>query len=471
MSRDEPGPPRLLVASGEPFALWWSGDPQLDAVLDCRDAPEAATALVGADRATRPVTRSLARSIVGRADPVGHVANANLYPMSVVLGLDAPVGDPGRLAPDDVAAVLAAGTGPTAPTRRAQLGVFAREALQRLLVGYSRRRRRDLGIELLTDQTGDADAFLRLLDEAADLAYLEAFPTPTARLAGLVEHLRYVLAHYRVPSRRMPLAGARSWRGRTPIELPEGLAVRVPWSRELLEAEAMAFGNCLGSYYGRIELAGVLIATVWQDERPLAAAEISPSGRLRLMLGVDDAEVDLADRRTSVDALRRAGVLRTPSEPAELTVPERIEGRIACRAALLLAEEVEPEADALELSWAGYQHGDRTLELLGRHEALLTDDEYELLRDGHTPDPIDGWSYVGAMLVAAGARDPALAELDGRAPFRRAARTMALQILYGAHRLPAPHEVADLRLLLLGDSGVPPWQRDAVAEVCAQCGR
>ena len=387
--------------------------------------------------------------------------------MSVILGVDAPEGDPGRLAPDDVAAVLASGTSPAASSRRAPIRAFSRAAWQRLLAGYPRKRRRDLAIEVLTDQTGASEEFLRLLDEAADLAYLEAFETPRTRLQGLVGHLYWVLAHYRVPSRRMPLAGAKAWRGHSPVDLPDGLQVRVPWNREQLEVEAAAFDNCLGSYYGRIDLRRVLIATVWQEGFPVAAAEVSPSGVLKLLLGAGDEEVDLDTRKLVVCALRQAGVLTTPIEPEPLTVRERIEGRIVCRAALLLAEEIEPEPDAFELVWSGAQYGDRTFELLGRYASLLTAGEYEMLRAGRSPDPVGGWAHVGAMLVAAGEPDPALVALDGRAPFRQAARTIARHILYGTRRLPRPRAVRDLQLVL-DDPKIPRWQRDAVAEVLAQ---
>ena len=463
------GSPRLLAGSGEPFALRWSGDAQLDAVIACETVREAAGVLVGPERATRPVVRSLARSISGPGPFVYPGDNANLFPMSVLLGVDAPDGDPGRLAPDDQAAILTAGASPSGSTRRAQVAVFAREAWQRLLAGYSRRRRRDLGIEVLTDRTGAADAFLRLLDEAADLAYLEAFETPTARLAGLVEHLQWVLAHYRVPSRRMPLEGAKAWRGRSPIDLPDAL-VRVPWCREQLEEEGSAanFNNCLGSYYRRIHVLGVLIATVYKkDGSPLAAAEISPSGALQVLLGVADAEVDLDTRKLAVGALRQAGVLAVPDEPTLLTARERIEGRIACRAAVLLAEEIEPGADAYELILSGRQYGDRTLELLGRYSCLLTSSEYEELRAGRTPDLLRGWSHVGAMLAAAGMADPDLAPVDGRAPFRQAAKAIAREVLLGTRRLPEPRAIGDLRLLR-EDPTIPAWQLDAVEEVLIQ---
>lgn len=461
------GVPRLLAGSGEPFALWWAGDEQLDAVLAASDATEAARLLVGVERVTRPVIRALARSMIGPGGVPVPGATADLLPMSVLLGVDAQAGDPGRLAADDVAAVLVAGTSPVAATRRAPVGVFAREAFQRLVVGYTRRRRRDLAIELLTDRTGVAEAFLRLLDEAADIAYLDAFETPTARLSGLVEHLEWVLAHYRVPSRRQPLAGARAWRGRSPIDLPSGLQVRVPWSRELLEAEAGAFRNCLGSYYGKVDIQRALIATVWEDETPLGAAQISPPGVLRVLLGIDDEEVDLEDRRRIVGALRQAGVLPTPVEPDPLTSAERILGRIACHAALLLSEELEPDSGSFEPGWTGRQYGDRTLELLDRYAGLLTSSEYERLRAGRTPDPVEGWSHVGAMLVAAGEDDPELGVLDGRAPFRRAARMISQGILRGTHQSAGLREVRDLELVI-ADPALPRWQRDAVTEVLAQ---
>ena len=464
------GAPRLLTGSGQPFALRWSGDPQLDTALDREDAREAAGVLVGADRSTRPVIRWLARSMSGPGDSVEPGDNANLFPLSVVLGVDASDGDPARLAPDDVAAILAAGASPVATTRRAPVRALSRDAMQRLLSGYSRQRRRDLAIELLTDRSGAADDFLRLVDEAADLAYLEAFETPTARVAGLVDHLQWVLAHYRVPSRRMPLAGAKAWRGHSPVELPGGLQVKVPWNREQLEAEAAAFSNCLGSYYGRIELRKLLIATVWDGGCPLAAAEISPSRRLQLLLGIDDEEVDLDTRKIVVGALRQAGILPAPEAPEELTIRERVEGRIACRAALLLAEEFEPEPDAFELAWSGGQDGDRALELLGRHACLLSAGEYEMLRSGRQPDPVEGWSHLGAMLVAVGLPDPALAALDGRAPFRQAARTVGRQVLHGTRRLPKPRAVRDLQFVL-GDPTIPQWQHDAFQEVLVQLGR
>lgn len=463
--------PALLVASGEPFALRWSGDAELDAVQACGDAREAAAVLVGPDRTTRPVVRWLARSISGPGETVEPGANANLFPMSMVLGVDVPDGNPGRLAPDDLAAILLAGASPGASTRRAPVREFERDAMQRLLSGYSRRRRRDLAIEVLTDQTGAADEFLRLLDKAADLAYLEAFETPTARLEGLVEHLQWVLAHYTVPSRRMPLDGARTWRGRSPIDLPGALQVRVPWNRQQLEteAEAEAFNNCLGSYYRQINTHAVLVATVWKDGRPLAAAEISPAGVLQLLLGVEDAAVDADTRKLAVGALRQAGVIHVPPEPKPFTVRERLEGRIACRAAILLAEELEPETGALELQLSDQQYGDRTLELLGRNSRLLTTSEYEALRAGRTPNLLRGWSHVGAMLVAAGCTEPELTSVDGRAPFRLAAKTIAREILLGTRQLPEPRAIGDLRLLR-EDLTIPTWQREALDEVLAQHG-
>ena len=146
---------------------------------------------------------------------------------------------------------------------------------------------------------------------------------------------------------------------------------------------------------------------------------------------------------------------------------ERIEGRVACRAALLLADEIEPEPDAFELAWSGRQYGDRTLELLDRYASLLTAREYEELRAGRSPDPVEGWSHVGAMLVAAGEPDPALAVLDGRAPFRHTARNVGRQILHGTRRLLNVRTVRDLQLLS-GTPTIPRWQRDALEEVLAQ---
>lgn len=44
---------------------------------------------------------------------------------------------------------------------------------------------------------------------------------------------------------------------------------------------------------------------------------------------------------------------------------------VACHAALLLAEEIEPEDDAYALAWSGGSYGDRTLELLGRYRPAV----------------------------------------------------------------------------------------------------
>lgn len=462
--------PALLEGSGLPFAPWWSGDAALDGLLASPTAVGAAEALVGADRATRPVVRALAASLIGPGGVVAPGATADLLATSLVLGVDAPMGDPGRLAPDDIAAVLRAGGSPQASTRRAPVGMFARDALGRLAAGASRRRRRELAIDVLTDGSGDGEVLLRLLDEAAEVAYLDAFDVPTCTLPALVAHLHRVLAHYRVPSRRMPLAGARGWRGRSPVQLPGGLQVRVPWNRALLEAEAEAFGNCLGTYYLRVEVHGTLIATVWDQGAPLAAAEVSPSGRLRQVLGVDDGEVDVEVRRRVVDGLRQAGVLPAPVVPAPLTASQRVMGRIACRTALLVADELEPQLDAFVRAWSGREHGDRTLGLLGRSAELLTAREYEQLRGGHAPDPVVGWSHVGAMLVAAGETDPQLAALDGRAPFRRAARAIARQVLARTRAARQLRPGWDLELVL-DDPQLPAWQRDAVVEVLAQYDR
>ena len=457
--------PALLAGSGLPFALWWSGDAQLDAVLASATALGAAQTLVGAERTTRPVVRSLAASLIGPGGVLPPGANADLLAVSLMLGVDAPAGDPGRLTPDDIAAVLGAVASPQASPRRAPVDVFARDALRRLLVGATRRRRRELAIAVVTDRSGDGELLLRLLDEAAEVAYLETFDAPTCTLPSLVAHLQWVVAHYRVPSRRVPLAGARNWRGRPPVRLPGGLQVRVAWNRELLEAEGAAFRNCLGSYYLQAEIDGTLIATVWEHEAPLAAAEISRSGRLQQVLGVDDAAVDAEVRGRVVDVLRQAGVLPQPVVPAPLTVSQRVTGRIACRAALLLAEEIEPQLDAYDRAWSGREYGDRTLGMLGRSAELLTAEEYEQLRAGHVPDPVAGWSHVGAMLVAAGAQHPDLAVLDGRAPFRQAARNVGRQTLAGTYRPDVLRAPADLRSVL---PALPGWQQAAVTEVLTQ---
>lgn len=83
------GVPQLLAGSGEPFALRWSGDPELGPIIACEDARAAAEVLVGSDRSTRPVVRYLACSISGPSSWVNRADNANLFPMSVVLAVDA----------------------------------------------------------------------------------------------------------------------------------------------------------------------------------------------------------------------------------------------------------------------------------------------------------------------------------------------------------------------------------------------
>lgn len=528
----EVGLPALLVAAGPCLAPRWSGDPWLDRALAATGPRAAAVRLFGAPRVTRPVVRSLAASLLGTAsptDPGRPGRNADLLPVSVALGLDAapPCSTaaepaPGYLAPDDLAKVLAARVelathveraagvalahppevadpGPRDPLRRP-----ARESLAVLVRGWDRRRRRDLGVAVVADRTGYARRFVRLLDEAADVAYLDAFDTPRTDLAGLVAFLERVLARYRVPSRRQPLEAARDWRGRDVIRLPADVEVRVPWNRWLLEAEARDFANCLGTYYHHVDLHGRLIATVRERGEPVAVAEIGPNGRLTELLGVEDAEVDLATRRRVVAALQAAEVLPEPPGPRRFTLTERISGRIACAAALLVRDEVEPELDAWEWCWGAREPGDATLELLGERSELLSAAEHAWLRAdaaaaatgvavaaprapsgsadgtndegsrrGSSPssrwwlEPVAGWARVGVMLVAAGERDPLLVGLDGRAPFRRRARSVALRVLHDRYVPGTPLSTRDLGLLR-HQAGLPDWGRAGLDDVRAQ---
>lgn len=457
------GMPALLASSPDVLAATWSGDAALDAALACDHVRDAAVVLFGIKRTTRPVVRALARSLLGATDRTPG-RNACLLPVSLALGVDC---SDAPLAPDDLAAILEAGLTTGRRLRADPVRSFARQSLAELCAGWPRRRRRDLAIAVLTDESGLAEAFLRDLDRAADLAYLGAFPHDERDLTGLAAHLRAVLAVYEVPSRRMPLAGAARFRGRDVVDLPGRLQVRIPWNRERLEAEADAFANCLGTRYSRVHRMGVVYATVWHDGVPLAAAEVSADGALGEVLGVEDAPLGRADREVVLGALIDAGVVAPTPRTRRGSSRERLTGRVACHAAVVATDRIEGALDPFERAWSGEEPGDRTLALLDAHEALLTDEERRLIRAGGDPDPVGRTCRLGAMLAACGVDDPHIVALDGSALFRRTAVSLGWQVLCGLRTLDTPLPPRSLRLALL-DERLPAWQRQAYVDALTQ---
>ncbi len=458
------GAPALLLATGEPLARTWTGDEQLDRGLAATSAREAAAVWFGRDRATRPVIRALASSLIGRPEHRRPGRNADLFAVSVALAVD-PDDDMERLAPDDVATILAAALVPGALPRRDPLRRFPRETFQQLVTGWTRRQRRDLAIAVVQDADGEAHRFLRALIRAADIADVGSFVTPHLSLPQLTQYLRYLLADHEVLTRHQVLTAARPWRGREVIELADGWQVRVPWNRRLLEREGASFRNCLGSWYRPIHLDRRLVATVYRAELPLAAVEIGPTREVETMLGVGDEALPSHLRDQVEAALIAAGVVVDRQGRDLPTTGHRLAARVACRAAVLAAGSLEPSLE--ERLRSGEQRGDRLLGDLDHRQVVLTDEELGALRSGVLPDTVTGWATVGALLVAAGATDPTLTALDGGAVFRRTAMVTALGILRGDDLVGIPCEPRWL-VLALGDERLPDWQRDAFVDALGQ---
>lgn len=491
-------PPALLRASGAPLARTWTGDAELDRGLAAATARDAARTWFGDDRATRPVVRALARSVLGAPQHAQPGRNANLLAVSVALAVDpedattasgtrawpggaGPWEDPTqdevagqdlaqrdaaeRLAPDDLAAILAATLAPAALSRREPLRRFPRETLRQLVTGWTRRQRRDLALAIVRDADGGAGRFLALVARAADIADVGRFVTPHLPLPRLTHYLGSLVVDHEVPTRHQVLEAARPWRGRDVIDLTGGWQVRVPWNRRLLEREGATFRNCLAGWYRPIHLYHRLVATIYRDGQPIAAAEISASQQVAGMLGVADATLPPSQREQLEAVLIAADVVVDRQALQLPTTAHRLAARIACRAAVLTSDRCEP--DPQEQPWSDDQRGDRSLAELGHRAALLTDAELCHLRSGTQPDVVTGWSAIGALLVVAGARDPRLLRLDGGALFRRTAMNEAVRSL----RLPGPIGVpCEPRwlLLALGDDRLPIWQRDAFEDALTQ---
>ena len=457
--------PGLLCASGsEELLARWSGDVQIDAALACTTAREAAARLFGPQRATRGVTRSLARSLLGPPrQPPGR--EAALAAVSLLLALDIAAETREQLVTDDLEAILASSGAPGAPIRRRLIQWPARELLAVLVEGWPRRRRRDLALEMIRDDSGRTDEALRRLRALSACPEL-VFPAPEPGLDGLLGHLRLIMVDEVLPAREDLLAGAAAFHDRPRIKLHDGFEVRVPISRAQLVAEGARFANCLASQAPAVAHHRRLIATVHRGLQPVAAVEVNGSGEIRQILGPANRPLGGTTQRDVEQRLLQAEVLHHFEVDRPRGPTEEVAARIACRAAVLLADDIEPHWDPLDPN--AQEHGDAVLQLLGGRAALLSDTEGDALQHGSSPhDPEHEWEVIATMLLASHLEDPDVARLDGSPAFRRAVTDNAWQILGRTLQLPdrPPHPAMPT---LIHDSALSPAGREGLREVLAR---
>lgn len=441
----------------------WTGDDVLDAGLSCATPRDAATHLFGSTRTTRPVVRGLARSLLG---PPGQQPgrNAALFATTLLLALDGTCGDQ-RLAADDLAVALDLSAAPSTIGRRNVLDRRARDGIGTLIVGWPRRRRRELAVQIIGDPGDRADEFVRHV-RGLRRTPENVLPAAPSDLAHILHHLRLFTTHGD-PTPQLPPAGLAAFRDRPRIELDDGFEVRIPTTRPQLVAEGARFGNCLATRWTAISEQQHLIATIHRGRHPVAAAELNPAGDIDELLGPANRRLGRREHRHIEQLLVKAQVLAEMVPDRPRGPAEEVAARIACRAAVLLAHESEPEPDP----WiaADDEPGDLMLRRLGARATLLSDDEMSQLRHGARNPPSEsdarqGWQAIGAMLCASRIDDPELASLDGGPTFRLAVTGIARRILDRTFELDEVWPDAHLAWLV-DDPAVPRAVREGVLEV------
>ena len=456
-------PPNVAGRPVEDQALPPAADGLLDAALGCATLRQTATLLFGG-RATRHVIRTLGQSMA---------SSGSLLPVSLAVAVDDPAGS-AALAADDIAAILDAGCRSPLTSRR-PLQPKSRKVLSAVLTGFTRQRRRDVACTVLTDTVGQGEQFLRQIDDLAAAARRPPDPAPRpADLPALNAHLRHSLAWCTPPPDwTSQLPAAQDFVGNEIILLPGQRELRIPSNQQQFTAEGQAFSNCLGSHYREVRWSGTLIVTLRVRGIPVAAAELEPSGTILEISAPANGPLTPERQRQLKVALTEAGFVRPHRDPDPDTwdTTERLGARIACRTAVLLADDLDPTIDE---NWSsGAQYGDETMRILGERAVMLTDVEHaQIRRTVQRPsdaETIDAWSTIGVMLIAAGMRtdDDMLTRLDRSAPFRLAVRTHARQVLLH-HLAPNCRPLDPQQLMLLDLQRQPAWVRTGVQEAIHQ---
>lgn len=442
----------------------WTGDDLLDGGL-CRATPRgAATHLFGSTRTTRPVVRGLARSLLG---PPGQQPgrNAALFATTLLLALDRTAADDQRLAADDLAVVLDLSAAPATLARRNVLDQRVRDVIGTLVVGWPRRRRRELAVEIIGDRRARTDEFLRRVRQLRGVPD-QVLPAPPSDLGRLLHHLR-LFTPREDATEQPPPADLGGFRDRPRIELDDGFEVRIPTTRPQLVAEGARFANCLATRWTAISEQHHVIATVHRGQHPVAAAELNPAGDIDELLGPANRRLGRREHRHIEQLLVKARVLAEIVPDRPRGPAEEVAARIACRTALLLAHESEPEPDP----WiaADDDPGDLMLRRLGARATLLSDREMSQLRHaaGNAPSESEarqGWQAIGAMLCASRVDDPEVAILDGGPTFRLAVTGIARRILDRTFELDDVGPDAHLAWFV-DDPAVPDAVREGILEV------
>lgn len=442
------GPPLLRDPACTELRPRWSGDAVLDTALSRSTARQGATQLFGADRTTRAVVRGFASSLLG---PEGQEAEreAALFATSLALAVDGPAGDE-RLVAEDLAEILDASTRWGVVPRREPIRDPQRQWLQALLEGASRHTRASLALQLLHDTTGKTDHVLRLLRGLTiDPAHI--YPTDVATLDRLHLVADILSDHHRLrPAEVSSVLAPHAQRPR--IRLGGGYEIRLLAAFTQAVTEGWHMNNCLPATFAKVTPHGHTLLTVHRARRPVATVQLDPVGEIRQMLGPANRYLDRREQLQIERLLIEAAVIDAvapdrPRGPAEL-----VAARIACRAAVLLAAELESEPDPY-LSTGG-EPGDALLEQLGHRATMLTDDEMRHLRAGtQRPLPNDAektaWEVIGAMLAVSHVRDGAVQCLDGSPGSRIAVTGYARRILAGTFAL--EEQPPDPALIWLAD--------------------
>lgn len=386
------------------------GDQLLDRAVSRKDAAEAVEVVFGEQRATKVLVRAFADALLG--PPLGRWPgrNAALWSISVAKAVDSDV--PGeRLEPQDLAMIVGGGACRGAPLRREPLRCQQRELLRALLRGTPRKQRLALGNELVFDPSDEPEQLARGLarSRVSPREIPPAHPRSVSELYRAACLLTGRLAT--IPYLVTPTAqGLRDY----PVTLVGDYEVRVIRNLGQANFEGRAMRNCLGDMAPRVIRRDHTLVTVWHRHRPLATIEFDPAGDIRTALGRGNRWLDRTEKAAIEDVLCEAGLLspHRPEQPANAA--EEVAARISCRAAALLAADLEPEPTSLRAD--GYQRGDLAMELLGDRARYLDDAQRSRLRG----QPLQGtsatepcnedqeWTRIAAMLALAHVDTPNL---------------------------------------------------------------
>ena len=377
------------------------GDELLDHAVSREDAGEAVEAVFGEQRATKVLVRAFADALLGPPSGRWPGRNAALWSISVAKAVDTDV--PGeRLEPQDLAMIVRGGACRGAPIRREPLRRQQRELLRALLRGTPRQLRIALGNELVFDPSDEPEQLARGLarSRVSPREIPPAHPRSVRELYRAACLLTGRLAT--IPYLVTPTAqGLRDY----PVTVVGDYEVRVIRNLGQANFEGRAMRNCLGDMAPRVIRRDHTLVTVWHRHRPLATIEFDPAGDIRTALGHGNRCLDRTEKAAIEDVLCDAGLL-SPHRPEQPANPaEEVAARISCRAATLLAADLEPEPTSLPSD--GYEHGDLAMELLGARARYLDGAQRARLRgqpppDTSCPEPFSDdqeWTRIAAMLA------------------------------------------------------------------------